>query len=126
MVTGIDDRTWTAYCLVDTYFDAHQDELNTYSSDDSDGDSNDGGDNCEEEIGEDQVGGSWEWELDPLARGNFSITDTSPDPRRYFLDILTIRLCQVEKEWRNITDRLCEAAEQRFRVSKSILATSFL
>lgn len=75
LVTGIDDRFWTAYCFVDVYFkdDGHTERVKYYNA------SKD----------------------DPHSCGKFPLDPPIWNPREYFLRALVGRMEQVKQEWNN-------------------------
>jgi hypothetical protein len=83
VVVGIDNFRWTAYMLVDTYFDGPDTTRETvweYHKDES---------------GDD---GTY---MDPLTRGNEAADRPQRDPRRYFFLVLQHRWKLALTEWQN-------------------------
>jgi hypothetical protein len=77
MITGIDCRVWTAYCIVDVYFeDKNSERVEHYS-------------NCPEGA------------VDPHFCGRYPANSPALDPRLYFLRTLSARVNQVRKELEN-------------------------
>jgi hypothetical protein len=91
VVTGIDNRVWTAYGIVDTYFGSkesveHYHEENGPSA-----------------------------QVDPLAAGQIpAIPSVSLiwTPREYFFKILAIRMNEARREWRKIIDEVNGSVKQ--------------
>jgi hypothetical protein len=73
LITGVDESHWTAYCCVDTYFQSEQ-STETYLSRDQDGPSG----------------------------GARDASQPCWNPREYFLLVLSRRISQMSREWRNV------------------------
>jgi hypothetical protein len=76
LVTGIDNRVWTAYCFVDTYFKEkpHNESVEFFHSQ----------------------------KKDPHSGGKANLEKPVWFPRLYFLRTLAFRLEQVKEEWNNV------------------------
>ena len=89
VLSGIDHGVWTAYCVVETYFDS-EDNVDGYH----------------DLKGQDGV------RADPLAAGHKMVDDPIWAPREYFFRILEIRMTQVLREWNSIVDNMVEEVKQ--------------
>jgi hypothetical protein len=78
-ITGVDEWRWTAYCLVDTFFQGEQD-AETYLKQERDGPSG----------------------------GLRHASQPCWNPREYFLLVLSQRIKQITKEWGNVLSVLME------------------
>jgi hypothetical protein len=87
-VTGIDHQVWTAYGAFDTYYGSN-DSVQAYH----------------ETIA--RTG-----RPDPLAAGQLTANNLIWTPREYYFRIFEIRISQVGKEWRAISDKVQEDVEQ--------------
>jgi hypothetical protein len=101
IVTGLDNKSWVAYCFVDSYFDTTATgetatcyQVNTAKS-------NEG------------------LVLDPLTRGHTSADRPMLGPRQYFLKVLEIRLYQVTAEWRQVVDKVHSSVREYMEVRLS-------
>jgi hypothetical protein len=102
VVTGVDNRVWTAYCIVDTYFGAKK-TLQHYH----------------EENGPSA-------QIDPLAAGQIPATPSSTliwTPREYFFKIVAIRINEARRAWRVISDEV-EGSVKQYVHSKYFLTHS--
>lgn len=73
LLVGVNERCWTAYCCVDTWFKSEQ-SAEAYVSRDQDGPTGGAGDASQP---------CW-------------------NPREYFLLVLSQRISQISREWRNV------------------------
>ncbi len=87
MVTGVDTERWTAYGLVENYYDGHggKDHVNAYAEE-------------------------WTEKLqgDPLTRGRDDAKNPIWCPRHYFLRVVEIRTEQAYDEWRVVAEVMAE------------------
>lgn len=93
VVTGYNNKIWTACSLADTFYHSSQDsddneDMLPYYADDTD----------------DTEDSDEKW--DPLTIGKCDANNPPWDPREYFLLIFTRRLEQVKEEWLNIVYNL--------------------
>ncbi|PMD47172.1 hypothetical protein L207DRAFT_627873 [Hyaloscypha variabilis F] len=91
VVTGIDSRVWTAYCIVDTYFGSNE-SLQHYH----------------EENGPSA-------QVDPLAAGQIPAIPSITliwAPREYFSKIVAIRMNEARRAWRQIIDEVEGSVKQ--------------
>ncbi|KAH6876357.1 hypothetical protein B0T10DRAFT_585437 [Thelonectria olida] len=84
MVMGLDNRRWTAYGFIDTYFAPDSSEDAMAFND------------------EDMI----DIKPDPLARGILDHNLPLLDPMDYFLAVLETRMVQLEQEWRDLTNQV--------------------
>ena len=73
LIVGVNERRWTAYCCVDTWFKSEQ-SAEAYLSRDQDG----------------PTGGARD------------ASQSRWNPREYFLLVLSQRISQISREWRNV------------------------
>ncbi|KAK0723481.1 hypothetical protein B0T26DRAFT_261689 [Lasiosphaeria miniovina] len=90
-VTGVDHWRWTAWALVDSWFEP-QDSVSEYHE-----------------------GGETTAQLDPLAAGQVEVDPPTRYPREYFLKVFEIRILEIEKEW-NYTLQVLREEVQRIGV----------
>jgi hypothetical protein len=88
VVSGRDQDRWLAYCFVDSYFDANEDERESVLS-----------------YHEDSVG-EYGTLMDPLTKGCSSEGQPIERPREYFLVVLLTRLRQVQREWQQVVAKV--------------------
>jgi len=91
VVTGIDSRVWTAYCIVDTYFGSNEGLLHYH-----------------EENGPSA-------QVDPLAAGQIPAIPSITliwTPREYFSKIVAIRMNEARRAWRKIIDEVEGSVKQ--------------
>jgi hypothetical protein len=91
VVTGIDNRVWTAYGIVDTYFGSRE-SLQHYH----------------EENGPSA-------QVDPLAAGQIPAIPSISliwGPREYFFKIVAIRINEARRAWRKIIDEVEGSVKQ--------------
>ncbi|KIW73427.1 hypothetical protein PV04_01548 [Phialophora macrospora] len=102
VITGLDEYRWTAYCLVDTYFDGE-------------------GSTWERILDYHKTGASvYDRTLNPLTHGKLDADGPIHDPREHFFAVLASRLGQVKREW----DRVMVNLEQCFPYyERSIIRT---
>jgi hypothetical protein len=108
-VFGIDNRKWTAYCFVDTYF--NNAETVKSSDEDSGYDSEDQDEDSYVYFSEDPIASEGEH--------SFGLDANLPiwDPREYYLTVIRLRVGRVLQEWRlivlvvdrrvSVRERLC-------------------
>jgi len=91
MITGYNSTAWVAYVFVDSFFHHPNDAENIHNDTD------------EESIAYYQSSTelSEGFAPDPIARGCYDATMPIWEPRVYFLSVLTVRLEQIEEQWRN-------------------------
>jgi hypothetical protein len=86
-VTGIDDYVWTAYGIVDSYFQSKDTAVSYHKMQSS----------------------RTLW-IDPLAAGQLPFLNPVYTPREYYLKVFEIRMRQVLREWQLILDKIEEDA----------------
>jgi hypothetical protein len=92
-----------AYCFVDSYFDAPEEERESVLS-----------------YHEDSLG-EYGTLMDPLTNGSSSDDQPIERPREYFLVVLLTRLGQVEREWQQVIMQV----EQSIREYEEVWPLSF-
>ena len=94
VITGIDDKAWTAYCIDDTYFEEDKDIAFLEANHDT--------------------------FMDPVLFCSSSLDRPDWSPREYFLRALNAHIERVEQEWRNVTFGVEECHKQwQHNVSKT-------
>jgi hypothetical protein len=88
VVSGRDQYRWLAYCFVDNYFDAGEEERESVLS------------YHENSLGEDGT------LMDPLTYGSSTEDKPIERPREYFLEVLQARLGQVQREWQQVVAKV--------------------
>jgi len=102
-ITGSDEWTWCGYCLIDNYFDQVDDGKETASQYYDDGQ---------------QIEGIY---ADPFTYGASDTGVPIADPREYFLEVLTSRTQQVQREWQQVVEMLEENITESQPVSPHLL-----
>ncbi|KAK2017293.1 hypothetical protein LZ32DRAFT_665116 [Colletotrichum eremochloae] len=104
MITGYDQHRWTAVKLVETWFeedglvDPTPDEITRYENDFEDG-----------------------LLVDPLLRGTDTPDISTWEPRRYFIEVLQLRLRQVYLEWNALEQHLSTKVQAASKRHKSTI-----
>jgi hypothetical protein len=104
VVSGRDQDRWLAYCFVDSYFDASEEERESVLS------------YHEDSLGEHGT------LMDPLTKGSSSESEPIERPSEYFLVVLLTRLRQVQREWQQVVAKV----EQSIREYEEVWLLIFL